>query len=477
MTGQIFSRPEDTDLLLNVLKNVVELKLNSIRFLSDVIFNRFTSVCANISTLGLCGNMIMFNTDGWKISASDSEPNVLTFSNIKLFLETKSKQLKTLDFSKTTITDQALEALVRVKDLRLNKLVLSGCKDLTDVGFKAICENQPSLSTLDIADSGGITDEGLKHVSLLSNLKHLVVSGCRMVSDYSVSKLRHLRKLEHFEASACYAITTKSIAIGIGYYALETLTYLNLSYCMSVTDDGIQIVCHNLANLEHLDLSSCGIGDKGVLQISACLTRLTSLRLSWCEAITNSGILGFHYKILPGCESVVCLHPLDLPGKDGTGSVCLECLSKSLLNLRNLVHLDLSSCSKLTDTSLTVVMNFKSLRTLALGSLPGLSDKTLSAISTGIPSLEDINLAQCKNINDAGMTDITKRLKRLTSVNISGCEKLTDKTVTALYVNTKTLKKLDVSLCSRISLDAVEILERNLKYIRVVQKRYLIVKS
>ena len=113
MSGQLLSKEEDVKRLKPVLKNVHELNLASIRYLSDAAFNRLTSVCPNITKLSLAGCQITFHSDAYyKGYSKNANSAILTQTNIMAFVSSCAETMKSVNFSRTSIPNEALAELV-----------------------------------------------------------------------------------------------------------------------------------------------------------------------------------------------------------------------------------------------------------------------------------------------------------------------------------------------------------------------------
>jgi len=495
MTGQLLSKPADRELLTEALVCLRELKLASIRYISDEAFSRLVSVCSGLEHLSLAGNHIVFHTKNnlWR----GKESAVLTFDNVTSFLEGHASQLTVLDFSRTTINDEALSSLARIPDLSLRELCLSYCQDVTDKGIAALCKAQHSLELLDLTDCQSVTDGSLETIcSECNDIRVLRLGKCRRVTDLSVCKLKCQRRLCKLDLSACYAVTSRGLSLALCSTAsLPTcLTSLNLGCCSSVSDSFVVEMTSCIPGLMDLDVSSCSIGDASLRAVSARLTNLRRLRLAWCQNISDAGLLGIedpdmnvprshgdddvgHCRCTRRHHSLHIFNPPKQWPKKLTTQKSEHDLDEAdfrpITNLKSLQLLDLTSCSHITDLSVSQVMRFTELRCLYLSLCPKLTDTSLAAVASGLPSLEELHLALLEHITDAGVTEISERLRRLSFLDISSCDKLTDRTIDTLFCSTKTLRKLDVSLCRCISGYAVDKLERGLDHFVLIHKRHI----
>ena len=272
------------------------------------------------------------------------------------------------------------------------------------------------------------------------------------------------------------------------------LTSLNLGCCSSVSDSFIVEMTCCVPGLLDLDISSCSIGNASLRAISARLTNLRRLRLAWCQELTDSGLLGTvdmspefphshgddelgHCRCTRRHQSP---HIFSQPKQASKKPVppksehdLNEADFRPITNLRSLQLLDLTSCNRITDLSVSQVMSFNEMRCLRLSLCTQLTDVSLAAVSVGLPSLEELHLALLGSITDAGVREISERLHRLSFLDVSSCDQLTDRTIEMLFHHTKTLRHLDVSLCTGISGYAVDKLERDLDHLVLVNRRHI----
>ena len=499
MTGQLLAKQSDVDQLKNALTKVYDLRLESIRYLSDVTFNRLVGVCPGIRRLSLAGNQIVFHSDvyfGSRGQTQRANSAVVTFSNLLAYLRAAAPQLSSLDLGRTSLTDDALGAIANIPNLQLHEVYLSHCQELTDSGIQKLVSLQPSIRVLDISECLSVKDSGLESICAgLTELRELNIAKCRQLTDYSVCELRNLQHLKKLDVNACYTVTSRGLGLGLCTppNPLLCLTSLYLSCCSSVRDGFVVEMSVQLPLIVDLDLSSCSVGNTGLHAICARMTRLRHLRLAWCQDITDNGLLGIQDSNVhePHCHDdddvglCRCTRrhssvPIFNPPKAASAGLTKKPLKNAdlsdirpITNLKNLRLLDLTSCHRLTDAGVSKVMSFPELRCLHLSLCPGLTDITLLAISTGLPSLEELHMAQCTRITDTGVLRLTERLHRLSHLNMSSCDQLTNRTLEALFNNTKGLRHLDVSLCSGVTAAAVDMLEHSLGHLVSVQKRLI----
>lgn len=187
-------------------------------------------------------------------------------------------------------------------------LNLKLAKQTTDEDLKVLCEHAPTLDFLDLSNCKDITDEGLKHIWQLPNLKTLIIDknenitsagfygidskdkcplktliikDCPGISDHILmfsAKMKNLRRLELFNLENLQDTWIGSIA------QMEKLRVLNLSgSCHAISEEKLL----NIFELELTNLNVCrspNFSDK-------CLEKLSSkplkvLDISGCDSVT-----------------------------------------------------------------------------------------------------------------------------------------------------------------------------------------------
>lgn len=495
MSGKILEKEQDRIALRTALKNVRELNMSNIRFLSDASFNRILEVCCKVEKLHICSTHLTFNynvyqPEGFQVKASSS---LLTFQNLLLTLISITPKITALNFSRTTLSNEALKLLASIKGLELQELVLVGCRDIGNKGILELCKNQPSLRVLDLSDCFEVGDGAIAAiVKHLKRLQVLKLSKARLISNDAIKDLRHLPSLTELDISECYEVTSDALAFGVCNSKESKVQKLHLNCCSALTDSFVIAVCRSLQGLTTLDLGSCFyISDQSVHAISRSLLHLRQLRLAWCKEITDLGLLGFQcnedeIRLLNSdhdhdgnCtrkvnNAIIFRKPTDKDKKRLVNNIEQRIKSEekalSMKNLTRLRVLDLSSCTKLTDLGITQTIRYQELKSINLSLNHSLKDASILSIAANNPSLEEINLSQCHFISDKCIEKLAK-LPRLTSLNISGCDHLTDRSIDFLHLYCKRLKHLDVSLCNGISPVAVERMEATTKNSFSVQKR------
>lgn len=154
----------------------------------------------------------------------------------------------------------------------LERLVLSGCADITDQALQTMLAGQdPELDIL--------TDIPLVPTR---KLRHIDLSRCTRLTSVGVKTLAHLApELEGLSLSGCTALTDSALSDLLA--TTPHLTHLDLEELAELTND---LLSEHLAkspcapHLEHLSISYCeNLGDTGMLPVIRACTGLQSADL------------------------------------------------------------------------------------------------------------------------------------------------------------------------------------------------------
>ncbi|XP_006816964.1 uncharacterized protein LOC100366457 [Saccoglossus kowalevskii] len=523
MSGKFLGESQDLESVKAALVHVTDLNLSAIRYLSDSLFNRVMSCVPNVQKLSLASCHLTFEFDPYKGKQGDSgtgcnSKTILTFSNVLSLLHLRSNKLKSLDFSRTSITNKGIRSLVDIPGLELRELILKSCREMTDDGVLMVSKKQPSLENLDISLCQDLRDGAVSAIRLhLQNLQKLNIYKCRYVTDRSVHKLcSSFPSLTHFNVSDCYQLTSKGLVSALCSTGTSSLVSLNLNCCSLVQDDLIIEMAKVMKHLKELDLGSCvHITDVSVNVIAKSFGLLRVLRLAWCKEVTDFGILGLEKFIYHdttvnevqaeqiGGQTITMITPgkpnqyssgrfsrnygnigmfsspaqgdTKPPQKVSYSEMEMEITRNEnigIYTLTSLQSLDLCSNHRITDLGVMQGIRFRELRKLNLSMCTQVTDESLKCISVNNSSLEELFLSQCQKITDVGIATIAKNLFRLALLDMSSCDLVTNESLKTLGFHCNQLKHLDVSMCDKITLEGVYRLTQKLTSL-VVQARYV----
>ncbi|XP_048015084.1 F-box/LRR-repeat protein 3 isoform X2 [Megalobrama amblycephala] len=482
MSGAFLSRQEHRQQVQKALGNLEELDLSDLRYLSDLSFNRLTSCTPRLRSLALAGCHIAFEFDPYRGSPVGSGSSALvSLRNLLSLLQKQASTLRSLDLSRTSITPESLRSIAQVPGLRLEDLSLRGCKELTDYSMEILCKHQNGLKTLDVSACTELTSRTVLAVATdLKELQSLSLSQDWKITDKGLTELMALPCLRTLDLSECLHVSGADLVKGLSSpQPRAQLQALSLRNCSYIRDTAIFSLAQLLgSNLRKLDLTSCVyLTDISVRAIATYLPALVVLRLGWCKEISDWGLLGM-VEPTKNCEPRD-KEPPSLPFQEKPRLVTDEDLGAfrdqegaSLLALRGLQELDLSACSKLTDTSITQVLRFADLQRLSLSMLPEISDDSLVSVALHCRNLTSLALNLCPQISDQGMARALPLLHRLQHLFMACCDGVTNETLSIIALHCDRLRTLDVSMCKDITVHQVELLQSRLPFLEKVQCRF-----
>ncbi|XP_070535426.1 F-box/LRR-repeat protein 7-like isoform X2 [Ptychodera flava] len=279
--------------------------------------------------------------------------------------------------------------------LTVQKIVLSGCEQLTDRGLFVIAKRCPELQKLELSGCAYISNEALFEViSRCPHLDYLDISGCHQITCIDLSLEASLNvcplhgkriQIRHLDMTDCYGLEDAGLKI-IASNCTD-LVNLYLRRCVRVTDLGVQFVASYCTMLRELSVSDCyRITDYALRDIARSNPRLRYLSVAKCDLVTDIGvryIAKYCYKIrylnVRGCEQVT--------------DVAMEHLARNCQRLRSL---DIGKCTAITDAGLIIVAaNCMGLRRLSIKSCLGITDKGILALAKCCPDLQQLNIQDC----------------------------------------------------------------------------------
>ncbi|XP_034071679.1 dynein regulatory complex subunit 6 isoform X1 [Gymnodraco acuticeps] len=295
------------------------------------------------------------------------------------------------------LSDIALEAIAAVAKLRTFRT--EGNNQLTDNSWKALCSSSQGLRRLHAAECSRMTDASLKSVASLKNLHHLDISLCSKVSDTGIQYLTEgssSTKLRELNVSYCCHIT--DISVMMIAQRLCKLYHLNLSYCKSLTDMSLEWLSGS--SVCSLDISGCNIQDQGLAALEGI--RLKKLNVAQCVYITDIGIEKL-------CKNVRDLEHVDVSHCVALSDPAIRAIS---FYCRSLVTLRMSGCAKMTDLAVQYLTSGSQyLRELDVSGCVLLTDRSLRHIERICPPLCSITMACCSSISKVAALKLQPRVK------------------------------------------------------------------
>ncbi|ETS79701.1 hypothetical protein PFICI_09554 [Pestalotiopsis fici W106-1] len=275
---------------------------------------------------------------------------------------------------------------------RVERLTLTNCRELTDIGLKALVQNSPHLLALDISQDDKITEASVFAIAdNCPRLQGLNMTNCKRISNESLMRL----------AESC-----------------KYIKRLKLNDCDQLNDDAVMAFAINCPNILEIDLHSCRrIGNEPVTALLAQGQSLRELRLANCELIDDSAFLS---------------------------------LSSNKI-YEHLRILDLTCCTRLTDRAVEKIIDVAPrLRNLVLAKCGNITDAAVYAISRLGKNLHYVHLGHCRHITDDAVKRLVHCCNRIRYIDLGCCQHLTDESVTRLATLPK-LKRIGLVRCSNIT--------------------------
>ncbi|KAI3781522.1 hypothetical protein L2E82_11539 [Cichorium intybus] len=410
------------------------------------------------------------------------------------------------------LNDTAAAAVASCRSLE--RLCLTRCKSLTDIGIGCIAVGCLNLRVLSLKWCLGVSDLGVALIGVkCKQIRSLDLSHL-LITEKCLPSLLKLEYLEDLNLEGCCGINDESlVSLKQGWTSLKTL---NMSYCENVTHVGISSLTNSASCLQNLNLSYGSLVNHPLSESLQKLSQLQSIRLDGCQ-VTNSGLKGIgnwcvslKELSLSKCSGVtddglscIVMKHTDLKKLDITccrkithvsiahvtkscGSlVSLKMESCTLVsseaffligqNCHFLEELDLtdndiddeglkfiSKCSELSVLKLGICLNISDeglifigngcpkLRELDLYRSIEITDRGISAVAHGCPMLEMINVSYCENITDSSLISLSN-CSKLNTVECRGCPNITSLGLRAIAIRCKQMIKLDIKKCFNVN--------------------------
>lgn len=254
----------------------------------------------------LCRNVVNFSLEGSRIDKTA----------IHCFL-LRNQRLQYLNVSGLdSVTNTAMKIIAKSCH-QLRTLNVSWCANVNTSGLKKVVKACPILTDLLASEIHGFDDEELSLELFNRNtLERLVISRTD-ITDETLGILMHgvnpeidvledraivpPRKLKYLDLHQCSNLTdsgVKSLA-----HNVPCLIGLNISRCPELTDDSIIPIVQTVPNLTHIELEELeNLSNTTLVELanSPCAPFLEHLNVSYCESLSDPGML----QVMKNCLSL-----------------------------------------------------------------------------------------------------------------------------------------------------------------------------
>ncbi|KAI1433929.1 RNI-like protein [Xylaria sp. CBS 124048] len=221
-----------------------------------------------------------------------------------------NKRLTSLNLaSMTTVTNSTCK-IISQHCPQLEALNVSWCNHMDARGIRMIVLNCLKLKDLRVGEIKGFGNiEVAKSIFLTNNLERLVLSGCDDLTDEAFRTMIHgvrpdidaltdrpivpPRKLRHLDLSRCSQLTNQGITVLS--HLVPNLEGLLLNGCRELTDAALEPIVDSIPNLTHLELEDLSELTNNFLckhlAQAPCAAKLEHLSVSYCEKVGDMGML------------------------------------------------------------------------------------------------------------------------------------------------------------------------------------------
>lgn len=464
--------PRITDTYLSYISNSCGATLKSIdlsrsRFFTHVGLSCLVSRCVGLVDIDVSNGVHLNDTAAAAIASC---------ANLERLCLSRCKSL----------TDIGI-GCIAVGCLKLKVLSLKWCLGVTDLGVALIGVKCKQIRSLDLSHLL-ITEKCLPSLLKLQYLEDLALEGCCGINDESLISLKqgwkslktlnisHSENVTHVGVSSLTSNTGCLQNLDLAYGPLVTNAISEclrkLSQLQSIRLDGCQVMCSGLkgigsscVSLKELSLSKCsGVTDDGLSSIVTKHRDLKKLDITCCRKITQASIA----QVTKSCPSLISLkmesctlvsseafvligqHCHFLEELDVTDNDVDDEGLKSISKCSELSVLKLGICLNITDEGLVFIGNgCRKLMELDLYRSIGITDMGISAVADGCTTLEMINVSYCENITDSSLISLSS-CSKLNTLESRGCPLITSLGLKAIAIRCKQLTKLDIKKCHNI---------------------------
>ncbi|XP_067420619.1 F-box and leucine-rich repeat protein 13 [Emydura macquarii macquarii] len=363
--------------------------------------------CHKLIYLDLSG-CVQISVDGFRYIANScsgikhliiNDMPTLTDKCIQALVEKCQQIMSVVFLDSPHLSDVAFKAL---SECKLVKVRIEGNNRITDISFKLMSKSCPQIKHIYMADCQKITDVSLKTISPLKYILVLNLADCVRISDAGIRPFLEGSsgtKLRELNLTNCIHVTDASLTKIA--QRCHNLTYLNIRYCESVTDAGIDAL-GNMTSLISIDISGTTVSDMSLVALGHT-RRMKELSVSECRKITDMGIQKF-------CQCAKDLEYCDV-------SYCFQLTNETVkalaFNCQQLTSLNIAGCHKMTDLCIQYLSGVcHYLHFLDISGCVHLTDKTLKYLWKGCMQLRILKMLYCRNITKQAVLKYSAKLEK-----------------------------------------------------------------
>uniref|UniRef100_A0A4W5KDK7 F-box and leucine-rich repeat protein 13 n=1 Tax=Hucho hucho TaxID=62062 RepID=A0A4W5KDK7_9TELE len=320
------------------------------------------------------------------------------------------------------ITDSIVEQILQKYRPFVVHLNMRGCTSLQWPSFKCISECR-NLQELNLSECFNIKDE----------MVCMILEGC--------PTLLYLNLSYSYVANGTLRELSRSCL---------NLQFLSLACCRRFTDKGLQYLasgkgCHKLI---HLDLSGCTqISVEGFRYIAAGCPLLQQIVFNDMPTLSDSCVLELASK----CQSLSAISLWDTPHLSDSAF-------KAIAEVANLTKFSVDGNSRMSDISWRALCRSSpGLTRLHAADCPRMTDSSLKSMGA-LKNLVYLNISHCSRVSDMGLRYLTEgpSASKLRELNLSNCSRINDLAIMRVAQKCSKLNHLSVSYCDNLSNSGLE---------------------
>jgi F-box/leucine-rich repeat protein 2/20 len=287
-----------TEVIVKACKNLMNATLEGCQNFQKSTLHTLLRSNEKLVNLNLTGLVAVSNASCQIIAESCPQLEALNISwcekvdasGVKTVVEGCPK-LKDLRVGEIRGFDSISTAEAIFKTNNLQRLVLTGCMELTDQALKVMMQgvdpeidiltDQPvvpprKLRHLDLSRCSRLSDVGVKAIGHLApELEGLQLSGCKLLTDLAlIPILASTPRLTHLELEDLEELTNTLLSEHLAKApCANTLEHLSLSSCENLGDVGVLPVMQKCVGLRSIDLDNTRISDLVLAEAAAMVTK------------------------------------------------------------------------------------------------------------------------------------------------------------------------------------------------------------
>ena len=209
---------------------------------------------------------------------SSKRSSTFTGEDVLLHVTLRCRNLQSLDVSWTNVTDKSVSALAWACP-ELRQIDVSGCSSVSDAGVVAIVDalgggcgggREGDDGSGNCGVSAGVCGVNTAHAGSSGVLRHLDVSGCVGVTNFSFHRVvaNCSRDLRHLGVGGLFRLPHSLLLSELPKFT--ALSSLNLRNSKQIRDPLLKNISKSCLKLEELRLGGCGlITDEGIIHLAA----------------------------------------------------------------------------------------------------------------------------------------------------------------------------------------------------------------